>query len=378
MTLQPRLLNGPEVERAIAKNYPPLLRDAGIGGRTKVWFLIDETGRSLKWQVNSRSGYDALDAAALRIAPVLRFTPAQNQGKNVPVWVSIDIVFRIDGNPSADSLARLQRSGGATTRQRADIPTVGGVSVNGDRTPRASTGTATITGLVSNGNPLPYVQVHLQGTNLATLTDQAGRYVLQGVAPGTVKLSYSGPGYETATLQATAVANSTTTVNAFLNAKAIEMSSLTSRKADPRAPNVAVGRDVTITDTVAWVDGVPIRRLDPGSTKADFELPDNARQPVFTPMTLQPKLLNAAEIEAVIEKVYPPLLKDAGIGGRTKVWFYIDETGRATKWQVNTPSGYDALDAAAMKVAPLLRFTPAQNQDRKVPVWVSIDIVFKP
>jgi TonB family protein len=44
---------------------------------------------------------------------------------------------------------------------------------------------------------------------------------------------------------------------------------------------------------------------------------------------------------------------------------------------VNTPSGYDALDAAALKVAPVLRFTPAMNQDKKVPVWVAIDIVFK-
>ncbi|MEO5510499.1 MAG: energy transducer TonB [Longimicrobiales bacterium] len=104
---------------------------------------------------------------------------------------------------------------------------------------------------------------------------------------------------------------------------------------------------------------------------------DLAAAPVFTPMTVQPKLLNGPEVERQIAKVYPPLLRDAGIGGRTKVWFFIDETGKAVKWQVNTPSGYDALDAAALKVAPILRFTPAQNQDKKVPVWVAIDIVFK-
>jgi protein TonB len=104
---------------------------------------------------------------------------------------------------------------------------------------------------------------------------------------------------------------------------------------------------------------------------------DLAAAPVFTPMTVQPKLLNGPEVEKQIAKVYPPLLRDAGIGGRTKVWFFIDENGKAVKWQVNTPSGYDALDAAALKVAPVLRFTPAQNQDKKVPVWVSIDIVFK-
>ncbi len=99
-------------------------------------------------------------------------------------------------------------------------------------------------------------------------------------------------------------------------------------------------------------------------------------QPVFTPMTVQPKLLNPVAVEAAIDAVYPALLRDAGIGGRTKIWFFIDENGMATKWVVNTPSGYPAFDAAAMKVAPILRFTPAYNRDRKVPVWVAFDVVF--
>jgi periplasmic protein TonB len=104
---------------------------------------------------------------------------------------------------------------------------------------------------------------------------------------------------------------------------------------------------------------------------------DLAAAPVFTPMTVIPKLLNQSEVEKAVTRFYPPLLRDAGIGGKTKVWFFIDESGKAVKWQVNTSSGYDALDAAALKVAPVLRFTPAMNQDKKVPVWVAIDIVFK-
>jgi outer membrane biosynthesis protein TonB len=36
------------VQRALERNYPPLLRDAGIGGTPVVWFFIDENGRVLK------------------------------------------------------------------------------------------------------------------------------------------------------------------------------------------------------------------------------------------------------------------------------------------------------------------------------------------
>ena len=59
------------------------------------------------------------------------------------------------------------------------------------------------------------------------------------------------------------------------------------------------------------------------------------------------------------------------------VWFYIDENGRSVKQQVNKASGYPAMDQAALKVAEVLRFSPALNQDKKVPVWVQIPIVFK-
>jgi TonB family protein len=57
-----------DVQRALVRNYPPLLRDAGIGGTPMVWFFIDENGRVLKTQLSQSSGYDALDAAAIAVA----------------------------------------------------------------------------------------------------------------------------------------------------------------------------------------------------------------------------------------------------------------------------------------------------------------------
>jgi TonB family protein len=86
-------MNQPQVELALRQFYPPLLRDAGIGGRAVMWFFIDETGTVVKTQVNESSGYEALDAAASRVAAQMKFSPAKNRDKVVQVWVQIPITF---------------------------------------------------------------------------------------------------------------------------------------------------------------------------------------------------------------------------------------------------------------------------------------------
>jgi protein TonB len=89
----PRVLNMEELARALERNYPPLLRDAGIGGDVNVWFFIDEAGVVKNQKLDKSSGYEALDQAALKIAPLIRFSPAQNRDKKVAVWVSLPIKF---------------------------------------------------------------------------------------------------------------------------------------------------------------------------------------------------------------------------------------------------------------------------------------------
>jgi protein TonB len=94
MTQRPELVNLAEVSQALVENYPPVLRDGGIGGRVVVWFLIDETGAVRRTQVSRTSGRGELDEAALRVARQMRFTPAENRGTRVPVWVEIPILFQ--------------------------------------------------------------------------------------------------------------------------------------------------------------------------------------------------------------------------------------------------------------------------------------------
>jgi protein TonB len=99
--------------------------------------------------------------------------------------------------------------------------------------------------------------------------------------------------------------------------------------------------------------------------------------PSFTPHTVKPRLINLADVERALVREYPPLLRDAGIGGTVTVWLFIDAEGRVANTKIDKESGYAQLDEAAREVASIMRFTPAQNRDLKVPVWVSIPIRFR-
>ena len=92
-TVRPDIKNRTVVARTLEKEYPPLLRDAGISGTAKVWFLIDAEGIVRKTQINESSGHEALDRAALNVANVIEFTSALNGDKKVPVWISLPMTF---------------------------------------------------------------------------------------------------------------------------------------------------------------------------------------------------------------------------------------------------------------------------------------------
>lgn len=251
-TVKPDYINADEVRAALAREYPPLLRDAGIGGTAIVWFFIDEEGVVRNQLVASSSGHQALDEAALRVAPVFRFTPALNRDKAVPVWVQLPITFR-NGEPGAS---------GATGAEGTD--------------------------------------------------EEAARR-------------------QEARLEE-------------LRATAAELSLETARAAEAR-------RQAT--------------------SDADI-----SAAPVFTPYTKKPDYTNGAEVRRALEREYPPLLRDAGIGGTTIVWFFIDENGVVKNQTIQASSGHEALDEAALRVAPVFEFTPAENRGEPVPVWVQLPITF--
>ncbi|MGI9626384.1 MAG: energy transducer TonB [Longimicrobiales bacterium] len=99
--------------------------------------------------------------------------------------------------------------------------------------------------------------------------------------------------------------------------------------------------------------------------------------PVWTgPVQVQPRLENRAEIARALEAYYPPLLRDAGIGGSVHVAFFVISDGTVADRRIHAPSGHAALDEAALKVADLMRFSPAMNREKPVSVWVALPIEF--
>ncbi len=94
-TVHPEIKNRREVEAALMREYPSILRNAGIGGEVVVWFFISEEGMVLDRRVSQSSGHTLLDEAALEVADVFRFTPALNRERIVPVWIQLPITFGV-------------------------------------------------------------------------------------------------------------------------------------------------------------------------------------------------------------------------------------------------------------------------------------------
>ncbi len=144
------------------------------------------------------------------------------------------------------------------------------------------------------------------------------------------------------------------------------------RPATPVIAAADISEDITIAPTT--FEDNPIEELPP---PPDEEAVDLAAAPSFTPFTVRPALTNQREVERALEREYPPILRDAGIGGTVTVHFFIDEEGIVQRTIVAGTSGHASLDEAALRVANVFRFTPALNLDKIVPVWIQIPITFQ-
>ncbi len=100
------------------------------------------------------------------------------------------------------------------------------------------------------------------------------------------------------------------------------------------------------------------------------------RTPVFTPFTVAPEVVNRQEIGAALEAEYPPLLREAGVGGTVLIHLFINEEGEVENALVAESSGHAPLDQAALRVGHRFELTPALNRDQPVPVWIQIPITF--
>ena len=116
---------------------------------------------------------------------------------------------------------------------------------------------------------------------------------------------------------------------------------------------------------------------EPTEPEASRRAPDVSDGPTFTPYTVAPSIKNRSDVIRAMEEAYPPLLRDAGIGGTVRVYFFIEEDGSVGNVQIDQSSGHAPIDEAALRVAGVYQFSPAMNREEAVPVWVSFPITFQ-
>jgi len=90
----PSLSNFDEVIRVMQRSYPMSLRNQGIGGTIKVWFVVDPEGQTQRIAIKEGSGHLALDRAAIAAANAMRFTVTRVGDCRAWVLVDMPIVFK--------------------------------------------------------------------------------------------------------------------------------------------------------------------------------------------------------------------------------------------------------------------------------------------
>lgn len=92
----PRPTNTPDLARQLARNYPPLLRDAGVTGTVQVRMRVMEDGRVDAESIQIvDSTHEQFNEPTTRAVRVLRFRPAKVNGRPVKVWVALPIQWTV-------------------------------------------------------------------------------------------------------------------------------------------------------------------------------------------------------------------------------------------------------------------------------------------
>lgn len=108
----PRLLNRREVKETLLELYPGSLEVMRVGGAVTLWLYVDTDGQVVRTVLRQPSQFDAFNKAAAAVARSMQFSPAQQAGNPVAVWVQQSIRFQTTETVPPTPLAETERPGG--------------------------------------------------------------------------------------------------------------------------------------------------------------------------------------------------------------------------------------------------------------------------
>jgi TonB family protein len=101
--------------------------------------------------------------------------------------------------------------------------------------------------------------------------------------------------------------------------------------------------------------------------------PDDEAAYELSAVTVPPRPLNVAELQAELERLYPPVLRDAGVGGLVQVRFRVNTDGTVSNLEITSSTNH-MFDEPSLAAVSRLRFSPAEVDGRPVPVWAELPI----
>ena len=145
------------------------------------------------------------------------------------------------------------------------------------------------------------------------------------------------------------------------------------RPATPVVSTTMLDETVTITETtfeeVSTETALPPPELPTGGD-------DGGSGIIFTHAEQMPEIKNRAEVVKALQREYPPTLRDAGMGGVVTLAIQIGLKGEILDVRIHASSNSKMLDDAAMRVAKVIKYSPAINNHSPVQVWIAQPIRF--
>ena len=141
----------------------------------------------------------------------------------------------------------------------------------------------------------------------------------------------------------------------------------------PLTPAMTTG-----TGTRGDVIGTPVPGDSRPPTGASTPAPSGAGTFTVESVEERPALRNAAEMQRVLQRLYPDLLREAGIAGQTQLQFVVDAEGRVEPGSVTVVSAtHQGFEAASLRAAEKFRFRPAKIGGRAVRVVINMPITWR-